>query len=283
MPWSGLEPSAQLLGKATQAYFVEQGMATLSAIKIEQQINRDLSWRPTLWFKAAGYTTVAVEVSPEIPYPIALKINTSGILHAEIPITVYAACPEEVFTSGQREVKEMRSHGFGLITIDSGGAVVKQFGGQPLIQHIPEADFKREIKGLPQSIVRELRAAFEVYNSKPTAGLAQVGEIVEAATNCAIKAVARKGWSTEDEMGSTLANQLNKMLNLTQLDNAKAGIGRMRSFVNEYRNPSHHAPKRQRAAYNRLHECKHGFLEGIKSLQSFSQQLKRSYRISIRV
>ncbi|MCK4620708.1 MAG: hypothetical protein KAT62_00695 [Desulfuromonadales bacterium] len=278
-----MEPSAQFLGKAAQSYFVDQGMAQLSAIKIEQEITKGISWRPTLWFKAAGYTTVAVEISPEAPYPKALKINTSSILYAEIPITVYAACPEEVFVKAQKEVKELRSHGFGLLTVDAMGVVTKQFGGQPLIQHIPEADFKRETKGLPPSIIRELRDAFELYKNRPTAGIAQVGEIVEAATNCAKKAVIRRGWATEEDMGDSLAKHLNRMLNLTQLDNAKAGIGRMRSYVAEYRNPAHHAPKSQKAAYSRLHECKHGFLEGIKSLQSFTAQLKKSYNINIRV
>lgn len=287
MPWSGLEPSAQSLGKAAQSYFVDQGMASLASISIDKEINRSIPWRPTLWFKGAGHTTIALEVSPEIPYPMALKINTAEILHANIPITVYAACPEEIFLKNQsevqKEIQRLRDHGFGLLTIDSEGRVTKQFGGQPLIQYIPEDDFKRETKGLPVSIARELREAFDVYKSKPSAGLANVGETVEAATNCAKKAILKKGWATEADMKTSLAAHLNCMLSLAQLNNAKAGIGRMRSFVNEYRNPSHHAPKSQKAAYERYYGCKHGFLEGIKSLQSFTTQLKKDYGITIRV
>lgn len=283
MPWRGLEPSVQPLSKAAHAYFVGQRMARTAAIKIDLEINRNISWRPTLWFKGGGHTIVAVEVSPDMPYPMALKINSNSISHAELPITVYAACPEDVFLTKQKEVKELQSHGFGLLTVDSVGSVTKRFGGAPLVQHIPEDDFRKEVKDLPQSIVRDLIEAFELYNNKPTAGLAQVGEIVEAATNCAKKAVIKKGWTTEPTMGNSLANCLNCMLNLTQLDNAKAGIGRMRSFVSEYRNTAHHAPKSQKAAYERLSECRHGFLEGIKSLQSFTQQLKKSYGITIKI
>lgn len=283
MPWDSLEPSSQFLGKAVHSYFVDLGVTTAPAVKIDQPITGQLRWRPTLWFKGTGHLIIAIEASPESPYPMALKINATDIAHVLVPITTYAVCPEEVYLSMQPDVKELRAHGSGLLTVDQHGNVTKQFGGHPLIQHISEEEFMAEIKGLHRTIIRDLREAFESYKNNPVSGMADLGEITEAATNSAKRAIIRKGWATEDDMGRALANNLNCMLTTPQLGNASPGIGRMRSYVAEYRNPSHHRPTSQKQAYKKYHECQHAFREGIKCLQSFTEQFKRHYSIIIKV
>lgn len=282
MPWSGLEPSEQTLGQAAQTYFVSQGLTSNSDINIHKEIAPAINWRPTIWFKGIGHTIIAVEDSPEAAYPMALRINASSIRDVHIPITIYTICPEIVFLNKQTEVKELRKHGFGLLTSDGNGSIEKQFGGHPLIQHISEEEFQNEIKGLPKSIVRELRIAYETYNSSPTSGVANLGEIVEGACLSAKKAIIKKGWSSNNQMGNTLADHFNCMTSISQMTNAISSVSRMRGFVAVYRNTAAHRPKSRKQAYQKYNDCQHAFREGIKALQYFTGQLK-NLGISIRI
>jgi len=86
-------------------------------LRIEQQINNRVGWRPTFWLRASGHRIVAVEVSAS-PDPEVLKGASSDILTEGLPVIVIFACPTEVYALDRdlKRVNRMRERGFGILT-----------------------------------------------------------------------------------------------------------------------------------------------------------------------
>ena len=62
-------------------------------------------------------------------------------------IAVYSVCHADAIATpkGQREVNRLQELGFGLVTVDPSGKPTVLFAGVPLVQVIPEDEFKRQI------------------------------------------------------------------------------------------------------------------------------------------
>ena len=61
------------------------------------------------------------------------------------------------------DMKRLQDHGFGLVTVDPNGLAHRIFSPIPLIQVIPQANFKQEIHGLPRKIRQRVSEAFDDY------------------------------------------------------------------------------------------------------------------------
>lgn len=273
MDLSSFGASDRFLMEAALKYFSEN--FENPPIKISQEIDTKLGWRPTLHFKATEYLTVAVEVS-ETPYPTIFRLRHAEILNVHMPISVFCVCPEEAFLQQEKqtEVQNLQSHGYGLLTVDRNGSVMPRIQCIPLIQHIPADEFRSEIKGLSKKLRLRLREAFSRYNSNPGSGLQELSEVAEGLIINTGKKLSSKGWIGKVTANTTPAWILDEMTVSKQCKGAIASVGGMRSFMKDYRNTAHHVPKNKTQAYKKYQDCQHGFREGLKRIKSFLESLK---------
>jgi len=284
MPWSNFSPSDKFLGQATVQHLKSNWGINGASIKVAQEINKKILWRPSLHFDWTGKQIIAIETSETNPYPVALKIAAPSIQHVQVPITMYAVCPEDLYLlkSNQKHVKELREHGCGLFTVDAEGNVTEQFGGHPLIQHIPNEEFKSEIKKIPPTIKLSASSAFIAYKNNPGNGVAEISQTIESAILNVKKIVIKKGWASNTSMGNTVSEHLNCMMGLNDLKTARAGLGGLIRFVAEYRNTAAHPPKNAKQAFQKYYECQHAFRDGVKCLKTFCEQMK-NLKINVKV
>ena len=269
----GFTSSDKILAEAAAKYF--RGIYERARMRFREVVIAELGWEPSLHFKANDHLTIIVEAS-ETPYPQILRLRHAEVLSVHMPISVYCMCPEEAYLqeSKQPDVNNLRSHGYGLLTADKKGKVTKRFGCIPLIQHLPESEFTTEIKDLPIGTRVRIKEAFESYNQNAGGGVRELTEIMEGLVLDAGKKMASKTWIDKKATQGPLADMLDAMAATPKCRNAAAAIGGARSYMSEYRNPSHHPPRNEREAYTKYRDCLHAFRDGIKTIQKFRSAMK---------
>src|SRR5882762_2541487 len=241
-----------------------------ATIEVGTAIDDDLHWQPSLHFDASDHLIIAAEMS-DTPYPPILRLRHADLMNVDLPIAVYCVCPEEAYLSkeAQADVHLLQAHGYGLITVDRDHHATRRFSCIPLIQHIPEAQFKEEIKGLPKSLRARMRDAFDKYRNIAVSGLQDITEVVEGLIYSAAKGAVKNGWATASLINKDSAEILDDLAALSQCKPARASIGGMRGFIKQYRNPSHHFPKNEKQALLKYRSAQHGFRDGLKQIPSF--------------
>ena len=240
------------------------------------EIDKNLSWTPSFYFKIHEHLTIAVEIS-EKPYPLIFSIRHADILRMPIPIAIYSVCSEEAYLSEQTEAKRLMNDGFGLLTVASDGTVQKRSASIPLIQQISEIEFQSEIKPLPKAIRVRLVEAFELYKQNAPAGTAAVAELMEGLVIKAGRDAVRNKWISKSEGTSNPAKILNALLaDQAHFTNAIAAIGAAQAYISMYRNVNHHFPKNKKQAAVKYRDCRHGFLEGLKKIGFFREAMKNA-------
>lgn len=242
-----------------------------------RQLHRDLQWTPALWFTIHEQITVFVEPSESSVYPRIFELKRQDVVDFRRPITVYAVCPREILgpSGHQSEVKRLERDGFGLISVDSGGTAKREVPAIPLIQIIPKPEIDRELRGLPQKMRQRISEAFEDYCNKPVNGVRSLSEVVEGLVVQAGKDAVKQQYIQKADIGHGVAKTLDALFDSQQLKNARAQIGGVRSYINAYRNVSHHWPKNAKEGYQKYSDCRHGFLDGIKQIHRFRPALKK--------
>jgi hypothetical protein len=274
MSTSGLTDGETLLAEAAAKYFRDR--YELNDVKQFEALDPALSWRPSLHFQRNNFVTIAAEVSEETPYPEILRRRRADIIAVHRPIAIYAVCPEEVCLSGdmQSEIKSLRAHGFGLLSVDTGGEVDIRFGCIPLMQHISEQEFRDEIRALPPKFRAALREAYDRYTNDAGSGLEAITQNVEALVKCAGKRTASKKWLDKKVLKQSVATLLDALYDVSQLHNARAAIGGVRGYMTEYRNVAHHAQTSRAKAHKKYQDCHNGFREGIRKIETFRTAFK---------
>ncbi|MFM9890522.1 MAG: hypothetical protein ACKVOE_07795 [Rickettsiales bacterium] len=271
MAWDQHDPN-RLLGDPVRLELVARHRKT---VRINEEIEGSLQWRPTLHFEANEFSIIAADVRIS-PFPESLMLTRAKIAQAHLPITLYSVCELAAFVTreGQKEAKEAKAHGLGLFTVDPDGVVAKQFSGIPIINHIHAAEIDALLVGIPKATCLRIKDAFDSYNSKPTDGITAISEVLEDLVNNAAKGAVKKGWLTPAEAGLMLAGLLDGMALKPQFLAQSAAIGSVRGFVKEYRNTANHSPRSRRQAYNKYVKCRQGFYAGITAIDNFHKAMK---------
>lgn len=268
----GLSSGDDYLIKAARIYFVQKYQNP--SIAVSSPIATSLSWQPGLHFRVHDHLTVVAEASNAGPYPLILQLRRSDVTNLDMPVSVYAICPEEVYTNGQSEFKRLIADGFGLLTVDANGGVVERAHAIPLIQQISAVEFGADIKGLPVKLRTRLAQAYDSYKHNPPTGTADIAEVMEGLVLRAGKDAAAKGWITNSDVKGGVAKILQAMQGSVQCNSAAAAIGAAQAYISMYRNIGHHFPKDKRAAAKKYRDCRHGFLEGLKKVTFFRDSMK---------
>jgi len=241
-----------------------------ATIEVGTAIDDDLHWQPSLHFDASDHLIIAAEMS-DTPYPPILGLRHADLMNLDLPIAVYCVCPEDAFLSkdAQPDVRLLQAHGYGLITVNRDHHSTRRFSCIPLIQHIPESEFKNEIDGLPKKLRVRTRDAFDKYRNNAVSGLQDLSEIVEGLIYSAAKGAVKEGWATKSLLTKGTADVLDHLATIKECKPAGASIGGVRGFVKQYRNPSHHFPKNKKQALHKYRSAQHGFRDGLKQIPAF--------------
>lgn len=268
----GLTSGAEFLRDAARRFF--EGLYENPTMHINTELHRDLAWTPALRFTIHEYINVFVEPSENGPYPRILEMKSIEVRNFPEPIAIYVVCPENVISNSAQRSR-LKDQGFGLITVYPNGDAQRIFPAIPLIHSVASAEFKKEIKGLPKRIRQRASEAFEDYCNKPVNGVKTISELLEGLVTQAGNEVVKKAYLTKTELGNGSADTLDALHDVIQFRNVRAEIGGVRSYINEYRNLSHHWPKNKKKAYKKYADCRHAFLEGIKQIVRFRAAMKK--------
>lgn len=266
----GLTPGHQFLREAAKSCFEDRyGRPTMH---VDKPLSPGLAWVPALRFTVLSRINVFVEPSDSGPYPRILKMKHVEVSNFPEPIAVYSVCADGAVSApgGLQEMRRLQSHGFGLVTVDPSGTATVVFQAIPLVQSIPEAQVKSQLKGLPQRIKQRASEAFVEYRDSPVNGVKTLSELIEGMVMKAGQDAAKRGRQIPSQV--SVARILDALH--MEFPNARAAIGGARRFVNDCRNVSHHWPRNKRDSYRKFVECKQHFLEGVRLVSSFRGAMK---------
>lgn len=267
---AGISSSTDFIRSSVKQYLV----STYSnpSIKCDCEVDSKLGWTPTI-ICSLNNRLMLIEAS-ETPYPGILRMRRAEMNEVRAPIAAYAACPEEAYAQNQKDAADLERHGFGLFTVDVSGNVIAKFPAIPIAQHIPESQFRDDVAGLPAPHKRRAKDCFDLYKHNAPAGVANLAEQLEALIMRAAKDAAKKHWITRSEAGGNLSTVLTSLQNAPQFRSADTVIAAAKMYVQRYRNPSHHVPRNKKQAYRKYYDCRHGFLDGVRNMQDFSDQMR---------
>ncbi len=256
-----------------------RGEMHVRSFKENAAISPDINWRPTLQITVNKYTTIAFEISEKV-FPPIISLSRTEIVNTNQPICVYSVCSEEECRKNMKDIKILKSHGFGLLMIDDDGNISQYANAIPLAQFIPKNKYDDLVREIPANIKQRIKTAFDTYNQNPVSGLEEITKIVEGiAFNTASKLVTRGDMSLFSS-GTSLSDVLADMANVSSpkrspLRGQLAAIGGFQSYVKEFRNSSHHEPKNKKQAKKQLSHCEAGFTEGIRKISDFVLAFKK--------
>ena len=80
-----------------------------------------------------------------------------------------------------------------------------------------------------------------------------------------------KGILTNSALGTGIASTLDAMNAAPRCSNARAAIGGVRSYVQRYRNLTHHWPKNNKDAYRKYSDCRHQLRTGLSKFRALGK------------
>lgn len=284
MPFDTLDPRLKAVAEKSLAFCRNRYGG--NGLAVEKGIAPEIAWRPTFFLKPARFAILAVEVADNL-FPEALKGAAYDIVQYDWPISVYQACSLTAYQSDpkQGKVNQLRSHGFGIITVDDDGTTVIQHQCIPIAQHISEDELESSLSGLTPGLKVEFKRAHDTYVTNAGQGVQQTGQIIEALVRGIADQAKRKNVITAAEASAiNLADVIDKLYEKTAFRNHRAALGAARDFIKEYRNIASHPQRTAKEAKAKLQKCKDGFLRGAgvaRKLREAMQQL--GYRVKIHI
>jgi hypothetical protein len=241
-----------------------------------QDVVDALKWKPTCSLSSSGHIHTLVEMSEDKVYPQILRLRHAELTQFPEPVAVYVVCPEEIAIepSSQSDIKDLESHGYGLVVVDATGKAHRRFAAIPIVQVISTLDYVAATKSLPKRVKQSVAQAFVDYRAKPTVGVVTLSEIVEGLATRAVTDAVKKGWITNGVAKGAIANALDEMYTSKDCRSSRAAIGGIRNYVANFRNPSHHWPKNKKKAHEKYSQSRHAFLEGLRLLREFPGAMK---------
>jgi hypothetical protein len=248
---------------------------------LEEEIDVSIKWRPTFYLKQNAVSIIAVEVAENL-FPEILKIAADDIRHFDAPITVYQACPLDVYQNDpdQAKINLLRERGIGIMTVDDEGRVTTQHAGIPLAQNISAKQLEAELLELSKPFKVEFRAAHTTYRTNVIAGLQQASQVVEGIVKSFAEQAVKRNFLTPFRPNLDLADVIDLLYDCPQLKNHRAAFGAARGFVKNYRNAASHPASSAKKAAERIRKCRAAFLEAISVTNNL---LKASKHLRFRV
>ena len=283
MPFETLNERLRLVAVRSLAFCKERYGG--NGVKVDEGIHDSIMWRPSFFLRVGKFKLIAVEVEDNL-YPGSLKGAAHEISHFNFPIAVYQACTLEAYLNDpkHKSINLLKSHGFGILTVDEDGNTIVQHACVPLAQHISPEAFDRSISALNPQIKVAFRSAYAVYQTNETQGLQEAGQIVEGILTAIADQAVKKGDLPGADARRALANRIDDMYSAQALAGHRAALGGARDFVQEFRNIASHPAKSGEKAAEKIRKCRSGFLDAISIAAKLKTLAKaKSYPIKLHI
>lgn len=281
MKFKELAAGEEYLFKSAKVFFEDKYEKN---IKVSEPICDELSWAPAIQLKEHRHKMVVAEMS-QTPYPEVFDLKYADILDVPIPIEIYCVCPDNVYhdKANQKEIKRLKNHGFGLVTVDENGVADLKYSGVPLVHHIRNSEFLDDIKGIPKKIKGRLKDIYAKYLNDSCSSIKEFRELFEEMVKSAVKSTVALGHLKPSVLKKSLANMLDEMTKIPYLKDYIGAISGVRGYISDFGNTSSHSPRSSAEAHTKFKECKQAFITGLRNTRNFSNAMKtRGIRISIR-
>jgi hypothetical protein len=227
--------------------------------------------------------TIAVEVA-DVLFPEILKIAAHDIERCNLPISIYQACALDIYQRDPQLARAnlLRDHGFGIITVDDGGAAVIQCRAEPISQHIPPERIDEQLRKLTPTLKIKFRAAHATYQTNIGQGLQEAGQIIEALIASITNQAVAKGVVSAATGNKATAGKIDDLYQTNAFQNHRATLGGARDFARTYRNSSSHPAQTLQQATEKIRRCKSGFVDALRiagELRSTMQAMGYQIRI----
>jgi hypothetical protein len=254
-----------------------------NGLKTEASIDDVIGWKPTFYLRPNRALIVAVEVS-DVIFPEILKIAAHDIEHYDVPMAIYQACALDIYQKDARlaKVNLLRSHGFGLITVDDSGDAIIQFRAAPYAQHISPERFDVALASLNSRLKVKFRGSYTTYQTNIVQGLQEAAQIIEALVNCIATQAEAAGRVAAGTSRRDAADIIDILYNTPTFHNYRAALGGARSFFREYRNPPSHPARTPKEAADKIRKCKAGLFEALRMAGELRLIIQRvGYRVIV--
>lgn len=261
-----------------------------NGMKIGEEIHPDIHWKPTFHVKRNRNLIVAAEVDDKL-YPGILRMAAHDINHFDFPISVYLICPLEFFQAdpGQKNIKELRKHGFGIITVDGDAVAQVQNHCIPLAQHISDEEIESHLRDeddglkLTPNLKVAFRTLHQTFLVNETQGLQGAGTLIESIVNELAEASVARGLVAPSILTKlAAADKIDDLYILPRFQNYRAALGGTRGFVKTFRNIASHPTPTPKKAVEKIRKCKAGFFEAIREAKNLCKMARtEKFRLNI--
>jgi hypothetical protein len=254
-----------------------------TGLKVNEEIDPSIQWKPSYHLKANRTLTIAIEVDGTLD-PEVIKLASHEIRNFETPISVILACPLEVYQADKDEakVRALRKNGFGILTVDASGRATLKDPCVPLAQHIATEEVQKQLSGLSPRLKVAFKDAFDTYQTNVGQGLQKGGQIVEAIVMSLADASVKAGLISKAALGKTAADAIDGLYALDHFKDSRAELGGARAFAKNYRNSVSHPSKTARQAMEKINMCRQGFVEAIATAKSLLAIIrKKRFRLNV--
>jgi hypothetical protein len=168
---------AYLHAFADSAEFIIKQRYGLGKALIEEPIENNIGWRPTLhWKTKTGIVTCEVS---ESPFPVVFNQILTDVIDANIPVRIIAAFPiEHTLSASEYQLKrnKAKSLGLGLLPVSPGNVGNIEYAGVSIPLRISAPN----VSSFKKALHKDIKDAFELYmNGDPKHGVQELGQLVE--------------------------------------------------------------------------------------------------------
>lgn len=251
---------------------------------IEKQINSDLQWVPTYFWKTPnGYIACEVNARP-LPKPLTQywgEISSLG-LYCRLIVVVPEPGPDGLSLSEYRkDIKKLKELGIGCVCVNNDNTTTIENQGVPIPAQITAPNYSR-FKAKLRPIIKH---AFDVYmGGDPRLGVQDLGQVIENITFRLADQAIRKGSFRSGGYGIGMTtypwgNLLDAMTRERVID---CGVlGRCRAFAPD-RNSCSHRPRTIAQARSLCSHIKGYFEQSLRILEDLPVRLKeRGYKLQV--
>lgn len=247
---------------------------------IIDELRKDITWKPDILWKTKTHY-IALEISDIGPFRPTIEIAFGQITLKELPVKIYIAYPKNAIQQKeayQRDLKNARMYGTGVISIDSdfNAEIEKEPISIPLVLDV--IDYKI----YKRSICPSLKDCYATYmNGNPQQGLQNLGQLVESkikklGDQAIINSSLKSGGYRKGNHFYPIGNLIDELMQNRVIDNSV--LGRCRGFIAD-RNSVSHEPRTINEAKKTEKHIKDNFKLGLRILEELPNFLsKKGYK-----
>jgi len=253
MSYRILAPSLHATADAARTFLHQQWGVGKKAIKIEESISPDFSYRPTLSAETKDCQLMCVEVS-ESAYSNTIDTFVRDCVNRNLPVRLYIALPKDIEDQYySSKIKKAKENGVGILEVNGTEGILIQEAISLSLAKVRPIDKQQ----FPLSYREALASAEHTFRSaSPDKGCAILyDEIEDLCRRIAVKLNDKKLWQSKQKIQfdydrgnwASLVELIQRNIDLkrSRCPELKAAFIARIHGITPYRNESGHKPRTQ--------------------------------------